>query len=617
MRPRPLQEDSAVIRSTGFADLSVTASTVFKTAAQAPAAGGLLKQLLQTSGSVYESYTPEEKEAIREERTIRRQRKSQLEDQLDIETDHAKREQITASLEQLYREDKLSRETQIQTMIDDGRLLSVDALTEEFGDLLEFDRPMARDKAELLYKNKQESRVRDAIINKGLDGVSGYAALIGGSLVAAAVDPIELGAAFIPVVGVAGRAAATARFGRIGGAAAVGTAEGFTGALLTEPLYYALSNQQQLDYSMGEALLNVGIGSLLGSGIGTVRGFATPRTPNYKAIAKDLDLDIVDDVLPEPIRISEEDAAKMAERTKQNILKNYNVLGGHNVANTVLRQFVTDHAIDVTPVMPRTTPKPMDIGQFVREQGGINDADATFRGELSSFDVKGVRGYYNSKGTYVSRVSNPDGVSLDEMADIAYQNGYLTSRDPNELVDKLRDTSSGRYHFAMQDEQIAADWRATSQAKDDFEAEMAQRENIREQVKAMTGRDITDEETAIISDRMARTGDEIEVAAEDVQLKLYEAEADYVARQMANVRSDAVADVDAAQEIEDAINGMQDEFNFDAELEQNDAIIRQYQEAGELTDDDMRVIAELQQVEETMDAYIELVETAAICTARA
>ena len=91
-------------------------------------------------------------------------------------------------------------------------------------------------------------------------------------------------------------------------------------------------------------------------------------------------------------------------------------------------------------------------------------------------------------------------------------------------------TSSGRYHFAMQDEQIAADWRATSQAKDDFEAEMAQRENIREQVKAMTGRDITDEETAIISDRMARTGDEIEVAAEDVQLKLYEAEADYVAR---------------------------------------------------------------------------------------
>ena len=85
---------------------------------------------------------------------------------------------------------------------------------------------------------------------------------------------------------------------------------------------------------------------------------------------------------------------------------------------------------------------------------------------------------------------------------------------------------------------------------------------------------------------------------------------------MANVRSDAVADVDAAQEIEDAINGMQDEFNFDAELEQNDAIARQYQAAGELTDDDMRVIAELQQVEETMDAYIELVETAAICTAR-
>ena len=615
MRPRPLQEDSPIIRKTGYADLSVTAGTVFKTAMETPATYGLVKQAWQTSGSVFESLTEEERETAREQQRQRKLRQSSLEAQLDTETDAGKREQILSEISSLYQQEETQRDDQVQTMIEDGRLLSVDALTEEYGDLLTFDAPMTREKADLLYKNKRESRVRDAIISKGLDDVPGYAALIGGSLVAAATDPVELAAAFIPVTGVAGRAAAVARFGRVGGAVAVGTAEGFAGALLTEPLYYGLSQQQQLDYSMGEALLNVGIGTLLGSGIGTVRGIYDVRKPNIKEITQDVET--VTDVLPEPVRVSDEEALRMAEKTKQNILKNYNVLGGHNVANTVLRQFVTDHAIDVTPVMPKTMPKPMDLGQFVREQGGINDADRTFRGELSSFDVRGVRGYYNNKGTYVSRISNPDGVSLDEMADVAYQAGYLTKRDPNELVEKLRDTSAGNYHFAAQDQGLAADWRATAKAQDDFEAEMATRANIREQVKQTTGRTLSDEEVAIISDRMARTGDEIEVAAEDVQLKLYEAEAEYLSRYMSSPRADVASDVDAAQRFADEAAAIQDEFSFDAELQQSDAIIRQYQEAGDLTDDDIRAIAELQQVEETMDAYIELVQTAAICTARA
>jgi hypothetical protein len=203
------------------------------------------------------------------------------------------------------------------------------------------------------------------------------------------------------------------------------------------------------------------------------------------------------------------------------------------------------------------------------------------------------------------------------MADVAYQAGYLTKRDPNELIEKLRDTSAGNYHFAAQDQGLAADWRATAKAQDDFEAEMATRADIREQVKQTTGRTLSDEEVAIISDRMARTGDEIEVAAEDVQLKLYEAEAEYLSRYMNSPRADVASDVDAAQRFADEAAAIQDEFSFDAELQQSDAIIRQYQEAGDLTDDDIRAIAELQQVEETMDAYIELVQTAAICTARA
>lgn len=79
-------------------------------------------------------------------------------------------------------------------------------------------------------------------------------------MLAMATDPVEVATMFIPFVGQAGKAASVARFGRIGGRARVGAIEGTAGALLTEPLYYGLSKDQQLDYTMSEALLNVGAG---------------------------------------------------------------------------------------------------------------------------------------------------------------------------------------------------------------------------------------------------------------------------------------------------------------------------------------------------------------------
>ncbi len=62
---------------------------------------------------------------------------------------------------------------------------------------------------------------------------------------------------------------------------------------------------------------------------------------------------------------------------------------------------------------------------------------------------------------------------------------------------------------------------------------------------------------------------------------------------------------------------MQDEFEFDAELEQNEAIIRQYEENGDLDAEDLRELEEIRRMEEKAEAYQELTRVAAICTARA
>jgi len=613
MRPRPLNQDSAVVRATGFADLSISAGQVFKQALEAPTVGNLLSQSYKTSNSLYNNATEEEKEEFREQQRQRDLRKSGLEAQLDIETDPIKREQLLGEIDQLYKEKETQRDYYAQKMIEDGRLITAEALNEEYGDFYEFDKPESREVAEMLVKNVREELVRNAILEKGLDGVTGYTALLSGGLLAAATDPIELGAAFIPYFGQARRAATVARFGKVKGRTAIGAAEGLAGSLVTEPLYYGLSQQLQLDYSMGEALLNVGVGTLLGSGIGTIAG-VTARRLDIKEIARDSG--VPDDIFPKPQRISETEALAKSERTRQNILRNYKILGKHNVANTVLRQFVTDNEIDVSPVMPKSMPQPMDLGQFVKQQGGINDQDVTFRGELKSFDVKGFKGYYRGQ-TYVSGISNPDGMSLDRMAGLAHEAGYLKNRDTNELIDKLRETSKGNYTFAEQDQDLALQWRSTVEAQNDFEKEMANREAIRQQIKETQGRELTDEEVAIISDRMMRTGDDIEEAAYDVGIKLEQAEAEFLARYAASPTNDVGADVISAERFDELLPQVQDEFELDAELEQSEAIIRQYEENGDLDAEDLKELEEIRQIEEKAKAYQDLTRMAAICTARA
>jgi len=613
MRPRQLKQDSAVIRATGFADLEVSAGQVFKQAFEAPTVGNLLYHKYKTTNDRYKNLTEEEKNNFFDQQEDFFNRTHQLKSELEQETDPIKRDRLLDEMDELYKHKNVQREFQTQKMIDDGRLLTVDALNDEYGDLYTFEKPQSREVAEMLVKNKREELIRNAILEKGLDDVSGYTALISGALLAAATDPVELAAAFIPYFGQARRAATVARFGKVKGRTAIGAAEGLAGSLVTEPLYYGLSQQLQLDYSMGEALLNVGVGTLLGSGIGTIAGL-TARRLDIKEVARDSG--VPDDIFPEPQRISEAEALAKSERTRQNILRNYKILGKHNVANTVLRQFVTDNEIDVSPVMPKSMPQPMDLGRFVRQQGGINDQDVTFRGELKSFDVKGIKGYYRGQ-TYVSGISNPDGMSLDRMAELAHEAGYLKNRDTNELIDKLRETSKGNYTFAEQDQDLALQWRSTVEAQNDFEKEMANREAIRQQIKETQGRELTDEEVAIISDRMMRTGDDIEEAAYDVGIKLEQAEAEFLARYAASPTNDVGADVNSAERFDELLPQVQDEFEFDAELEQNEAIIRQYEENGDLDAEDLKELEEIRQIEEKAEAYQELTRVAAICTARA
>ena len=608
MRSRPLRQDNPIIRATGFADLSVTAGEVFDQAAQAPGSFGLLRQRWNTVNSFYDSLTPEEKEKAREmQRTVRLQR-SDLESQLDLETDEIRKEQISLKLDDLYKQENTYKDTMIQQMLDDGRLRSPENLQEQYGDIIEFTEPMSTEKAKLLVENKKEALIRDAIISQGLTGIPGYAAMLSGSLLAAAVDPIEAFAAVIPYFGPARRASVISRLGRVRGRAAIGSAEALAGSLATEPIYFGLSQQQQLDYTMGDALFNVGIGTLLGTGIGTIRGLATRRDIDVDAIIRDTELKPEDVYIPE--RIGPDDPLEFTKRFDENNYRNVNLLGGSDVSRLVLAQFQKGMSVNVAPVLSRATAAPEPLNQFVKRKGGIRDLEQKDANELQrgKFGVE-------REGKYISSINNPEGLSLFEMTRQAYREGYLEEQNVQELVQKLKQNEKGNYTFRQGEEAEANDWRALYKAKDDIEAEIAAREDIKIQVKDLTGADVTDREANLIYNRMQANKESVFDAAQAANINLRDAQLKAVAINAQDTSTRVGNDELFSREADEELKLTQDDFDLDGDLAEQEQMYLALKDQGELTTENLEIEAQFVEIDQVSNAASEAADRAARCVA--
>jgi hypothetical protein len=216
------------------------------------------------------------------------------------------------------------------------------ALAEKYGDLgLKFDRPMSEEEAGLLADGKRAEIIRNALIEAGPKGVLPGVAKFGAGLLGVATDPLEIATMFIPVVGQAGKAAAVARFGRVGGRVAVGAIEGGVGQALTEPLYYGMSKSAQLDYDMADSLMNIGLGFVFGGGIGSVAGALSRAEAGKTAPMAGVDPPRVEQ---KPLQLT--DMMRVVDVRRL-------VAEQRPVADLALRQFVNGHAVDVAQVMPR------------------------------------------------------------------------------------------------------------------------------------------------------------------------------------------------------------------------------------------------------------------------
>ena len=198
-------------------------------------------------------------------------------------------------------------------------------------------------------------------------------------------------------------------------------------------------------------------------------------------------------------------------------------------------------------VLPKAVARPQTLSEYIRARGGINDQDPTFRGELKNLGIEGRAGYINSKGNMVNGISNTKtDTNLDDAAEMAFEAGFLPERSTNALIDALSEESRGNFTFARQDMEKADAWRTYSASKDDFEAELSRRADIRAELEEQGVRDITDEEIALVSEEMSRNNIDATSAFESVTGRVQDMQSEMAARHGLDIQNDPLADFDAA-----------------------------------------------------------------------
>jgi len=180
-------------------------------------------------------------------------------------------------------------------------------LNEEYKDLgLYFEQDEYQSVVDIMVEKKKKEKERQSIMMRGPEG--SWNPLSGGFYVGAAklavgigtsfLDPINIGASFVPIYGQLRFARSIAKAKSMGVKSSKafrntrlkrGVAEGAVGATLIEPLVYGVAQRVQADYDIYDSFLNVAFGTVIGGGLhvgaGKLRDMNTARKFNARVLA--------------------------------------------------------------------------------------------------------------------------------------------------------------------------------------------------------------------------------------------------------------------------------------------------------------------------------------------
>ena len=158
------------------------------------------------------------------------------------------------------------KKQELSTYEQDNTLISRDELNEKYGYLgLNFKEDTRKHVADYLVEQKEKEIRRSETIAKGPQNIFAKSSYFLTSLGTSFLDPINIGASFIPVVGQGKFINMVAKSGKNIARLKKGAIEGFVGNLAVEPIVYGVHRSQQSDYDQYDAFINVAAGGLIGA----------------------------------------------------------------------------------------------------------------------------------------------------------------------------------------------------------------------------------------------------------------------------------------------------------------------------------------------------------------
>ena len=428
--------------------------------------------------------------------------------------------------------------------------------------------------ASILAERYDVRSQRKLILSRSRGGFGLGAAQLGVGLVASMLDPINVGAAFIPGVGAARLGLAVPRPVTFGGRFARGAAEGAIGAAAVEPLVYGAARyEQDDDYTLADSMLNIAFGTVLGGGLHAGVGaigdaVSRSRLKTKKALLKTAVAQLAEGKKVEVTPLIKADPQ----------LRNDPAFRGANVVDESIGE---TPELDMRPkgnkkpdvLKPLTADRksrPQTIREFVRSIGGVK------RDDPNASDVREAVGNDSLLKRAPRRKGKPlppEQKSLDKVREAAEEAGYLREgSDINDLLNLIRKDTAETPQF--------------SERETDFVVRLETAKAIDDELKKYgtdpTG--YTDEQIALLLESRQRMDD----IPEDIPDGLTEQE-------FYQLRKQVQENVERNPDVDDFI----DRMRRAQEIEQrfDDEPLRKLQEENELLEEDIRYMVD----DETLD----------------
>jgi hypothetical protein len=343
---------------------------------------------------------------------------------------------------QIYKAKSISEEGERSPRNQPILRVNRDKLNKQYSSLgLYFEQDEYQSVVDIMVDNKIEENERQSIMSRGPQG--SFNPLSGGFYVGAAklavgigvsfLDPINIGASFIPVVGPARFAQIVARTGLKTARAVRGAVEGAVGATILEPLIYSTAQKIQADYDLVDSFMNIGFGTIIGTGLhvgaGALKDIGTAQKFEAQIIKNRENLNLQNEIVKDTLDVP----------TKINIGESFNIFDANgNIVNAKITS-ISSSGNSVKVKLPNGSEQIINL----------NASSVAFQNiKSSNYTIRSAGLSENIQGEFISELNQKEIKTLKKEL-LERKNELEKNNNTNQAIynDTIRDLNALDFHI--------------------------------------------------------------------------------------------------------------------------------------------------------------------------